>query len=90
MAGKVEAGKKRQAAKVPTGIRGFDEISHGGLPESRTTLLLGTPGAGKTVFALQSLVNGAREHDEAGIFVAFEESCIIASSTASRYAVRAS
>jgi circadian clock protein KaiC len=73
MAVKAEAGNTQQADKVPTGIRGFDEISRGGLPEGRTTLVLGSPGAGKTVFALQSLVNGAREHDEAGIFVAFEE-----------------
>jgi circadian clock protein KaiC len=59
--------------KAKTGIAGFDEISRGGLPRGRTTLVIGTPGAGKTVFALQSLVNGARQHGEAGIFVAFEE-----------------
>jgi circadian clock protein KaiC len=58
--------------KAPTGIDGFDEISRGGLPRGRTTLLMGTPGAGKTVFALQTLVNGARA-GEPGIFVAFEE-----------------
>jgi circadian clock protein KaiC len=57
-----------------TGIVGFDEISHGGLPRGRTTLVVGGPGCGKTVFALQSLVNGARRTKEAGIFVAFEES----------------
>ncbi|MHB2034264.1 MAG: ATPase domain-containing protein, partial [Gemmatimonadaceae bacterium] len=57
-----------------TGIEGFDEITHGGLPRGRTTLLLGGPGCGKTVFALQTLVNGARQSKEAGIFVAFEES----------------
>jgi circadian clock protein KaiC len=60
--------------KAMTGIAGFDEISRGGLPRGRTTLVIGTPGAGKTVFALQSLVTGAREYGEAGIFVAFEES----------------
>jgi circadian clock protein KaiC len=59
--------------KVPTGIAGFDDISRGGLPAGRTTLVVGTPGAGKTVFALQCLVNGAQEFGEAGIFVAFEE-----------------
>jgi circadian clock protein KaiC len=59
--------------KMPTGITGFDEIARGGIPTGRTTLVIGAPGAGKTVFALQSLVNGARERDEAGIFVAFEE-----------------
>ena len=59
--------------KVPTGIHGFDEITGGGLPAGRTTLVIGGPGCGKTVFALQSLVNGARESKEAGIIVAFEE-----------------
>ena len=60
--------------KIPTGISGFDELSHGGLPQHRTTLLKGGPGSGKTVFALQSLVNAARKRQEPGIFVAFEES----------------
>lgn len=59
--------------KMPTGIEGFDEITNGGLPRQRTTLLIGTPGSGKTVFALQTLVNGARLWGEPGIFVAFEE-----------------
>jgi circadian clock protein KaiC len=59
--------------KVRTGIEGFDEISRGGLPVGRTTLIMGTPGAGKTVFALQTLVSAARTEREAGIFVAFEE-----------------
>ncbi len=59
--------------KIPTGIQGFDEISGGGLPLRRTTLLVGGPGSGKTVFALNTLVNGAREYGEPGIFVAFEE-----------------
>jgi circadian clock protein KaiC len=59
--------------KAPSGITGFDEITGGGLPRGRTTLLLGGPGSGKTIFALQYLVNGARIHGEAGIFVAFEE-----------------
>ena len=66
----------RQAAvtKAPTGIQGFDEITGGGLPYGRTTLVVGGPGCGKTVFALQALVNGAHEMREAGMFVAFEES----------------
>jgi circadian clock protein KaiC len=57
-----------------TGIQGFDEITFGGLPRGRTTLVLGGPGCGKTVFALQSLVNGAHRMKESGLFVAFEES----------------
>jgi circadian clock protein KaiC len=63
----------RPLPKVATGITGFDEISHGGLPRHRTTLVTGGPGTGKTVFALQTLINGARVHKHAGIFVAFEE-----------------
>lgn len=59
--------------KIATGIQGFDELSHGGLTPNRTSLLLGGPGSGKTVFALQTLVNAARRRDEPGIFVAFEE-----------------
>jgi len=46
--------------KIATGIPGFDELSHGGLPRYRTSLLKGGPGSGKTVFALQSLVNAVR------------------------------
>jgi circadian clock protein KaiC len=59
--------------KCPTGIAGFDEITGGGLPKNRTSLILGAPGAGKTVFALECLVTGAKNHQEPGIFVAFEE-----------------
>jgi KaiC/GvpD/RAD55 family RecA-like ATPase len=53
--------------------RGIDAITGGGLPRNRTSLILGGPGAGKTVFALQTLVNGARQFGEPGIFAAFEE-----------------
>jgi circadian clock protein KaiC len=59
--------------KAQTGIVGFDEISGGGLPRGRTTLLAGGPGSGKTIFSLQFLVNGIRHYKEPGIFVAFEE-----------------
>src|ERR1019366_2270035 len=59
--------------KAPTGIAGFDEITGGGLPRGRTTLLVGGPGSGKTVLALQFLVHGAQDCKEPGIFVAFEE-----------------
>lgn len=60
-------------SRVVTGIHGFDALSHGGLPRHRTSLLLGGPGSGKTVFSLQTLVNAARRRNEPGIFVAFEE-----------------
>ena len=59
--------------KVPSGIEGFDDITFGGLPSGRTTVLMGGPGSGKTVLALQALVHGATHHDSPGIFVAFEE-----------------
>ncbi len=65
---------KAAITKVPTGIQGFDEITGGGLPRGRTTLIMGGPGCGKSVFALQALVNGARNEGETGLFVAFEES----------------
>lgn len=58
---------------MPTGIMGLDEITRGGLPRDRNTVLIGGPGCGKTVLALQILVNGARRYREPGIFVAFEE-----------------
>jgi circadian clock protein KaiC len=59
-------------AKAPSGIAGLDEMTGGGLPRGRTTLLLGGSGSGKTILALQFLVHGAQS-DEPGIFVAFEE-----------------
>lgn len=59
--------------KAATGVTGFDEITTGGLPRGRTTLLIGGPGSGKTIFALGFLVHGARACGESGIFVAFEE-----------------
>ncbi len=59
--------------KAPTGIAGLDEMTGGGLPRGRTTLLVGGPGSGKTILALQFLAHGAQKCDEPGIFVAFEE-----------------
>src|SRR4051794_39589332 len=63
----------RTLEKAPTGIEGFDQITGGGLPPGRITMIGGGPGSGKTVFALQTLVNGAHHENEPGIFVAFEE-----------------
>jgi circadian clock protein KaiC len=63
----------RPLAKAPSGIAGLDEITGGGLPRGRTTLLVGGSGSGKTILALQFLVNGAQHCGEPGIFVAFEE-----------------
>jgi circadian clock protein KaiC len=60
--------------KIRTMLEGFDDISHGGLPVGRTTLVSGTSGTGKTLFATQFLYNGITDFNEAGIFVTFEES----------------
>lgn len=51
----------KRSAKAPTDITGFDEITGGGLPHDRTSLLVGGPGSGKTLFALQFLMHGARD-----------------------------
>ncbi len=59
--------------KSPTGIVGFDEIAFGGLPKNRPTIIIGGPGSGKTLFAIEFLVNGATKYGEPGVFVAFEE-----------------
>jgi circadian clock protein KaiC len=64
---------RSQLPKSPTGIRGFDEITDGGLPTGRPSLVCGPPGTGKSLYALQFLVNGATHYDEPGVFVAFEE-----------------
>jgi circadian clock protein KaiC len=61
-------------AKIRTMIEGFDDISHGGLPVGRTTLVSGTSGTGKTLMAVQFLYNGIVYFDEPGVFVTFEES----------------
>ena len=60
-------------AKSPTGIRGLDEITGGGLPRGRPTLICGGAGCGKTLLAMEFLVRGATQYDEPGVFMAFEE-----------------
>jgi circadian clock protein KaiC len=72
-------------AKTLTGIIGLDEITGGGWPRGRTTLLEGGPGCGKTILALQSLVNGAQLYGKPGIFVAFEESSERISANAAKF-----
>ncbi len=59
--------------KVASGIYGFDHISHGGVPEGRTTLISGASGTGKTVLSAQFLYNGAVDYGENSVFVTFEE-----------------
>ena len=59
--------------KSPTGIQGLDEITTGGFPRGRPTLVCGSAGAGKTLLAMEFLVRGATEFGEPGVFMAFEE-----------------
>jgi circadian clock protein KaiC len=61
--------------KSSTGIRGLDEITGGGLPTGRPTLVCGGTGCGKTLLAMEFLVRGASEYGEPGVFIAFEETC---------------
>lgn len=63
-----------QLPKAPTGIQGLDEITGGGLPKGRPTLVCGGAGCGKTLLAMEFLVRGATEFEEPGVFMAFEES----------------
>jgi len=68
------AAKLAPLAKTPTGIDGLDEITDGGLPTGRPTLVCGSAGCGKTLMAVQFLIKGITDHDEPGIFMTFEES----------------
>lgn len=65
---------RTEVEKVRTMIEGFDDISRGGLPKGRTTLVSGTSGTGKTLLAMQFLYNGITIFDDPGLFVTFEES----------------
>jgi circadian clock protein KaiC len=62
--------------KAPTGISGLDEVTGGGLPRGRPTLVCGPAGCGKTLLAMEFLVRGITEYDEPGVFMAFEESAV--------------
>ncbi len=59
--------------KIPSGIAGLDEITGGGLPKGRPTLVCGSAGCGKTLLAMEFVVRGAMQYDEPGVFMAFEE-----------------
>jgi len=65
--------ENRSLPKAPTGIQGLDEITAGGFPRGRPTLICGSAGAGKTLLAMEFLVRGATEYNEPGVFMAFEE-----------------
>jgi circadian clock protein KaiC len=66
-------GSTTKLPKAPTGIEGLDEITGGGFPLGRPTLVCGAAGCGKTLLAMEFLVRGAMEQDEPGVFIAFEE-----------------
>jgi circadian clock protein KaiC len=63
----------RKLPKAPTGIQGLDEITFGGLPKGRPTLVCGSAGCGKTLLSMEFLIRGALQYNEPGVFVAFEE-----------------
>jgi len=68
--------KQKKTSKLPktlTGIAGLDDITRGGLPQKRATLIAGGPGSGKTILALEFLVKGITEYNEHGVFLTFEE-----------------
>ncbi len=67
------AKSRRELPKAPTGIEGLDEITGGGLPKGRPTLVCGSAGCGKTLLAMEFLVRGATQYNEPGVFMAFEE-----------------
>lgn len=62
-----------QLAKCPTGIQGLDEVTLGGVPQGRPTLICGSAGCGKTLFAIEFLIRGAQCFNEPGVFMSFEE-----------------
>ena len=65
--------KRNKLHKCPTGIKGFDEITEGGLPKNRISLICGSTGSGKTLFGIDFLINGVINYNEPGIFMSFEE-----------------
>jgi circadian clock protein KaiC len=65
--------KRHTLAKTLTSIQGLDEITGGGLPKGRPTLVCGGAGCGKTLLAMEFLIRGATEHNENGVFISFEE-----------------
>src|SRR5689334_5422186 len=72
-AGNGSRSARRPLAKAPTGIPGLDEITSGGLPRGRPTLVCGGAGCGKTLLAMEFLVRGALQYNEPGVFMSFEE-----------------
>jgi circadian clock protein KaiC len=73
MAAKHKKSSFSQLVKVPTGIRGLDEITGGGLPKGRPTLVFGSAGSGKTLLGMEFLMSGVTMYHEPGVFMSFEE-----------------
>ena len=77
---KIKNDKQQRVAlsfpKSLTGIKGLDEITHGGLPTGRPTLICGSAGCGKTMLSMEFLVRGATQYNEPGVFMMFEENAI--------------
>ena len=73
MKAQAEVTRVEPLEKCPTGISGLDDITGGGIPRGRPTLVVGGAGSGKTLLGMEFLVRGARDFDEPGVFVAFEE-----------------
>ncbi len=71
--GSLSSGKPTGLEKCPTGIRGLDEITFGGLPRGRSTLICGGAGSGKTLLAMEFIIHGIQDFGEPGVFMAFEE-----------------
>ncbi len=67
------ASDRNRLHKCPTGIKGFDEVTKGGLPKNRTTLFSGSTGTGKTLLGINFLINGASNYGEPGVLMSFEE-----------------
>ena len=70
---KTKALKHYALPKCPTGIKGFDQITEGGLPKHRTTLICGSAGSGKTLWGIDFVIKGAINYNEPGVFMSFEE-----------------
>jgi circadian clock protein KaiC len=74
LTGLMDGAVGQELEKAPTGIAGLDQITRGGFPQGRVTLVTGNAGAGKTLLGLEFLVSGARQYGEPGVLVSFEES----------------
>ncbi|MFQ5474406.1 MAG: RAD55 family ATPase [Candidatus Nanoarchaeia archaeon] len=65
--------KKDGIGRVPTNIKGFDKLAQGGFPETSTVLLAGSPGTGKTIFGLEYIYRGAKDFNQKGLYISFEQ-----------------